>query len=119
MTGPLLYTKLYRPHIDRNHLNRPHLLARLDQHRHRPLTLVSAPAGYGKSALISSWLETYENPGAWLSLSEGDGDLRTFIGYIIAAVHKYFPEACQNTQALLKNLDLPPLEDNGEASHTA
>jgi LuxR family maltose regulon positive regulatory protein len=75
--------------------------------------LVSAPAGYGKSALISSWLETYENPGAWLSLSESDGDLRTFISYFIAAVHEHFPESCQNTQALLKNLDLPSLEALG------
>jgi len=113
LNGPFINTKLHRPPVDRNHVYRPHLLAQLDKHHDRPLTLVSAPAGYGKSALISSWLETYENPGAWLSLSEGDGDLRTFIGYFIAAVHKYFPEACQNTQALLKNLDLPPLEDLG------
>jgi LuxR family maltose regulon positive regulatory protein len=88
-------------------------LAQLDNHRGKALTLVSAAAGYGKSALISSWLETYENPGAWLSLSESDSDLRTFISDLVAAVHKHFPEACQNTQALLKNLDLPPLEALG------
>ena len=88
-------------------------MAQLDKHPHRPLTLVSAPAGYGKSALISSWLETKENPAAWLSLSKSDSDLRTFLSYFIAAVHEHFPDDCQNTQALLKNVDLPPLEDLG------
>jgi LuxR family maltose regulon positive regulatory protein len=72
-------------------------LAQLNKHRHRPLTLVSAPAGYGKSALISSWLETNENPAAWLSLSKSDSDLRTFLSYFIAAVHEHFPDDCQNT----------------------
>ncbi len=113
MHTSFINTKLHRPSVDRNHVYRPHLLAQLDKHRDKPLTLVSAPAGYGKSALISSWLETCENPGAWLSLSESDGDLRTFISYFIAAVHKHFPEACQNTQALLENLHLPPLEALG------
>ena len=111
--GPILSTKLHRPQVDRNHVHRPHLLEQLDKHRGRPLTLVSAPAGYGKSSLISSWLEAYENPGAWLSLNKSDGDIRTFISYFIAAVHEHFPQACQNTQALLKNIELPPLEELG------
>ena len=113
MNSPLINTKLRRPPVDWNYVYRPHLLAQLNKHRHRPLTLVSAPAGYGKSALISSWLETKENPAAWLSLSKSDSDLRTFLSYFIAAVHEHFPDDCQITQALLKNIDLPPLEDLG------
>ncbi|MBW2671650.1 MAG: hypothetical protein JRD87_17630 [Deltaproteobacteria bacterium] len=113
MNSPLIKTKLHRPPVDRNYVYRPHLLAQLDKHRHKPLTLVSAPAGYGKSALISSWLETNENPSTWLSLSKSDSNFRTFLSYFIAAVHEHFPEDCQNTQALLKNVDLPPLEDLG------
>ncbi|NOQ20258.1 MAG: winged helix-turn-helix transcriptional regulator [Desulfobacterales bacterium] len=113
MKDALINTKLHRPPVDGGYVYRPHLLAMLDNHHGKPLILVSAPAGYGKSTLISSWLEKYENPGAWLSLSESDSDLRTFISYFIATVHKHFPEACQNTQALLKTLDLPPLGDLG------
>lgn len=112
-TDLILYTKLHRPPVDRNHVHRQRLLDRLNQHPHRPLTLVSAPAGYGKSALISSWMEMSENTGAWISLSESDGDIRTFIRYVIEAVHKHFPKTCQNTQALLKNLDLPSIESLG------
>ena len=105
----ILRTKLHRPPVDRNHVHRPHLLERLDQRRRRPLTLVSAPAGYGKSVLISCWLEACEDPGAWLSLDENDDDLLTFTAYFIAAVETIFPGACRNTQALLNGPDLPPM----------
>jgi len=64
-TDPLIYTKLHRPPVGRNHVHRPRLLERLDQNHRRPLTLVCAPAGYGKSALISSWLEAFDASSAW------------------------------------------------------
>jgi len=66
MPLPILRTKLHRPPIDGSHLRRDHLLDRLNQSRHRPLALVSAPAGYGKSTLVSSWLDVCDVPGAWL-----------------------------------------------------
>jgi LuxR family maltose regulon positive regulatory protein len=53
---------------------RPRLCRELDWGSELPLTVVSAPAGYGKSTLVASWLETREGPWAWLSLDEGDGD---------------------------------------------
>ncbi len=106
-SAALLRTKLHRPPVDRNHVHRPHLLERLDKRRRGPLTLVSAPAGYGKSSLISCWLELCDIPSAWLSLVEDDNDLRTFTTYVIAAVETIFPEACRNTQALLNAPDLP------------
>ena len=109
-TDPLISTKLHRPPVDRNHVHRPHLLARLDQHRNRPLTLVSASAGYGKSFLINCWLESCDIPSAWLSLDESDSDLRLFTIYFIAAIETLFPKACPRTQALLNAIDLPPLE---------
>ncbi len=113
MSDPIINTKLHRPPVDRNYVYRPHLIAQLDNHRDKPLILVSASAGYGKSTLISSWLEKNENPAAWLSLSENDSDLRTFTRYFVAAVEKHLPESCQDTQALLKNIDLPSLETLG------
>ena len=57
-TTLFIRTKLHRPPLGKDHLHRQHLLDRLDQRRERPLTLVSAPAGYGKSILTSCWLET-------------------------------------------------------------
>ena len=113
LSDPIINTKLHRPPVDRNYVYRPHLIAQLDNYHGKPLILVSAAAGYGKSALISSWLEKNENPAAWLSLSVNDSDLRRFTSYFVAAVQKHFPEACQNTQALLKNLDLPSFETLG------
>ena len=113
MDDHIINTKMHRPPVDRSFVYRPHLLTQLNDFRSKPLTLVSAPAGYGKSALISSWLETCKNPSAWLSLSKSDNDLRTFTSYFIATLRKQIPEACQNTQALLKNLDLPALKELG------
>jgi len=109
-TDTLITTKLHRPTLDRIHVHRPHLLKRLDQRRSRPLTLVSAPAGYGKSVLIRSWLESRDIPSAWVSLDKNDNDLRTFAAYFVAAVETLFSGACRNTKALLTASDLPPGE---------
>jgi LuxR family maltose regulon positive regulatory protein len=107
-TYPILSTKLHRPPLDRIQVHRPQLLERLDQRRSRPLTLVSALAGYGKSVLIQSWLETFDISDAWVSLDKNDNDLRTFTAYFVAAVETLFSGACRNTQALLTASDLPP-----------
>ena len=105
---PLIYTKLQRPQIPANLVVRPWLLEWPDQ-RHRPLTLVSASAGYGKTTLISSWLEAVDSPSAWVSLDEYDDDLIVFLTYFIAAVQTIFPEVGRETLALLGAARLPPL----------
>ena len=104
---PILATKLHRPEVDENHIHRQSLLERLDQRRSRPLTLVSAPAGYGKSVLASCWLEHCSISSSWLSLDENDNDLHVFAAYFVAAVEKLFHEACRNTRALLNAPNLP------------
>jgi len=105
----LLSTKLHRPQMTKDHLHRQRLLDRLEKNRQRPLTLVSAPAGYGKSTLLSCWLQTCETPGTWVSLDNNDNDLRVFLSYFLAAVQTQFPAAGQNTEALLNSAELPPL----------
>ncbi|MBK8050807.1 MAG: hypothetical protein IPK16_29105 [Anaerolineales bacterium] len=70
---------------------RPDLLARLDAGLRRPLILLSAPAGFGKTTLLSQWLEQCATPSAWLSLDQGDNDLVEFLRYMIAAVRTLFP----------------------------
>jgi LuxR family maltose regulon positive regulatory protein len=102
-TNILIRTKLYKPQIPANLVDRPWLLEWPSQHRRRPLTLVSASDGYGKTTLISSWLESVESPSAWLSLDEYDDNLTGFLTYFIAAVQTIFPESGRETQDLLED----------------
>jgi LuxR family maltose regulon positive regulatory protein len=69
--------------------------------------LVSAPAGYGKSTLVSCWLEVCEVPHAWVTLDEHDDDFQRFVTYLIAAVQSIFPGACANMQSVLMSEHLP------------
>lgn len=87
-------------------LSRSRLLARLNARR--PLTLVEAPAGYGKTTLIVDWLSQLNVPYAWLSLDEYDNSLTTFLGYLLSAVQTLFPRACRETMALLNTGTSPP-----------
>ena len=105
---PLLRTKLKRPPIVGDHVHRLQLLERLNQRRQRPLTLISAPAGYGKSTLVSCWLESCDLPSAWLSLDESDNDLHLFISYLLAAVQAVSPAAGKEIQSMLNAPELPP-----------
>ncbi len=99
--GPfILQTKLHRPTLPGDVVSRTSVLDRLDAGRDFPLTLVSAPAGYGKSLLIASWLERTTRPGAWLALDPEDGDAGQFVSYVAAAVRRVFPDACQDTMRL-------------------
>jgi len=66
--SPFIQTKLHRPPVPKYNVDRTHFLERFEPHHQRPLTLTTDPAGYGKSILISRWLETNDCPSAWLSL---------------------------------------------------
>jgi LuxR family maltose regulon positive regulatory protein len=55
------------------------------------LTLVTAPAGYGKSTLVSHWLQNCESPSAWVSLDDSDSDARLFLDYLVEAIRSMFP----------------------------
>lgn len=113
---PLLQTKLLRPRVTRAIIARPHLWAMLDRGLDKPLTLVCAGAGFGKTTLVSSWLEQTAAsntaglplPVAWLSLDANDNDLVTFLRYVIAALRTLEDEACVDTLSLLRSLQQPP-----------
>lgn len=105
----ILTTKLYRPPVTADLEPRMGLLERLDRNRQRPLTLISAPAGYGKTTLASMWLEASNCAVAWVSLDEGDNDLRTFAGYLVAALAREFSAIQFRTCDLLEATGpLPP-----------
>ncbi len=105
----MLFTKLHRPLVSREHVYRTHLVELLEKNMYKPLTLVSAGAGYGKSMLVSSWLEKSKIPYAWVSLSDEDNDLRLFIDILFTSLRKKFPKALRNINNHLETGSLPPL----------
>lgn len=88
----ILLTKLRRPPVAPDIYPRPRLLDQLKDWQYRPLTLISAPAGYGKSTFASQWVTMCGYMNGWVSLDEGDNDLRTFLSYVLAAIRSMFPK---------------------------
>jgi LuxR family maltose regulon positive regulatory protein len=105
MSEQILLTKLFVPTTRGMLVLRNNLFERLNHSLLTgcKLTLISAPAGFGKSTLISSWIETIKVPIAWLSLDERDNDPARFITYLTAALQKVKPGIGQNLQAILQS----------------
>ena len=104
----ILYTKLHRPPISAAMIPRARLIQILENGVYNPMTLIAAPAGYGKSILASQWIEISELPAAWVSLDENDNDLRVFLVYIIEAIQTMFSDGKFKTKSLLSAANLPP-----------
>ena len=100
--------KFNRPRITGDVVRRARIRERLERGLDRPLTLVCAPAGYGKTTLLSDWLAGSGYPYVWLSLDASDNDLALFLHYFVAALRTVHPQACANTLALLAAPELPP-----------
>jgi LuxR family maltose regulon positive regulatory protein len=110
MPSPLLITKLHIPRARSAQVLRPRLVARLQQGLSRPLTLVSAPAGFGKTTLLCEWLQNCGQPFAWVSLDQGDNDPARFWAYFIAALQTVDPHLGQSWPDLVSLPTLPPVE---------
>ncbi len=108
-SNPILTTKLQRPSLPRDFIAKQVLLDYLDDNFDRPLTLVSAGSGFGKSTFVNYWLSTLPYNVAWLSLDEGDNDIRTVIAYLIEAIRTSFPKFGTKTETLLYAEQLPPI----------
>jgi len=85
---PLLTTKLYLPQPRPDIVQRTHLIDRLNNGISHKLTLISAPAGFGKTTLLSEWISQRQIPVAWISLDKGDNDSVHFITYLVAAFQR-------------------------------
>lgn len=96
---PLLATKIHFPRPRPHLVYRTRLIQRLEQGMRRALTLISAPVGFGKSTLLSSWLAAGTTPVAWLSLDPQDNEPLRFLSYLLAAVQTYDPHLA-NVQVL-------------------
>ena len=107
MATPLLATKLYIPPPRANLVPRPRLIRQLDEGLGQRLTLVSAPAGFGKTTLVTEWLHGADRPFTWLSLDEGDNDLVRFLTYLVAALQQIDGDIGQAAQSLLGAPQLP------------
>lgn len=110
---PLLLSKLSPPRLPQFLLDRPQLFALLDAGREKGLTLLSAPAGFGKTTLVSQWLAARRGspafpPVAWFSLESSDNDLLRFWRYLITACEAFHVDLTQAQQALAEAMPQPP-----------
>ncbi len=110
MTTPLLATKLFAPPPPLRSVERQRLMQRLDAGLHGKLTLVCAPAGFGKSTLVGAWAQACEHPSAWLSLDEGDRDPNQFAAYLTASLRSVSADLGDGALALAEARPRPSPE---------
>jgi len=108
MSAPILATKLYIPPLRPHVVSRPRLSERLNEGLHRNLTLISAPAGFGKTTLVSQWLADCHRPAAWLSLDEGENDPARFLTYLVAALQTLAATLGEGVLTILQSPQPPP-----------
>ena len=109
MSPPLLATKLYLPPPRPQVVRRPRLIERLNAGVHRKLTLISAPAGFGKTTLVSAWVAGCERPTAWLSLDADDSEPARFLRYLVTALQTVAPTVGHGVLRVLQDAQ-PPTE---------
>ncbi|MCP4543425.1 MAG: hypothetical protein GY832_40450 [Chloroflexi bacterium] len=85
-------------------------IARPKGHFAHKLTLVSAPAGFGKTTLVNAWLRSTDQPTTWFSLDKGDNDLIRFLNYFVAALRQVDDQIGKAAQRLLEVPQLPAVE---------
>ena len=119
----ILTTKLYIPPTRPDLVPRPRLIEQLTDGLHRKLTLISAPAGFGKTTLVGEWVVNLrkndekesqtDNRIAWVSLDEGDNDPARFLSYFIAALNRAKGQEAvfgKGALSMLQSLQSPPVE---------
>src|SRR5215203_6372776 len=103
----LLATKLYIPAPRPNRVPRPRLTERMELGAAGPLTLISAPAGFGKSTLLSEWAHAGGRQVAWLSLDEGDNDPVRFLCYAVTSLQRVHPGLGEGVLTALRHMQSP------------
>src|SRR5262245_11203617 len=110
MAAPILTTKLFIPPLGPKTVFRSRLIERLNEGLGRKLTLISAPAGFGKTTLVSEWVAGCDRPVAWLSLDEGDNDPARFLAYLVAALRTIAANIGEGVLGALQSPQAPPAE---------
>lgn len=108
----ILFTKLLYPRFTAQYLQRERLIARLNDGRRsgKAVTLISAPAGYGKSVLGGLWVDQLAEPVAWLSLDDYDNEPARFFTYLVATLQQVDESLCWELEKVLRAGELPPEE---------
>ncbi len=110
MVAQVLTTKLNAPPYRAGSVPRPRLIERLDEGAQRKLTLLSAPAGFGKTTLVSEWLAARGRAAAWLSLDAADGHAPRFLAHLVGALRTLQPDLATGVLAALQVPRPPPTE---------
>jgi LuxR family maltose regulon positive regulatory protein len=110
MSNPLLSTKLYIPPTRPDLVPRKRLIEQLNAGLAGRITLISAPAGFGKTSILSAWLQEHSNSAAWLSLDSEDNDHSRFWQYLIAAIQALHPSVGEGVKASLQMSQPPPMD---------
>ena len=108
--GQRLTTKLYLQPARQTLVDRPVLLEQLKEGLRGKLTLVSAPAGFGKTSLVAAWQKDCETPLAWVSLDEEDNEPLRFLDYLIAALQMVDTDLGDESAELLRRSSTPPIK---------
>ncbi len=106
----MLLTKLHIPPVGNNVVHRSELSEKLDNGLSRKLMLVSAPAGYGKTTLVSDWINQNKIPAAWLSLDNGDNDPTIFLSYVISGIQSIHHDFGESALRLINSPNPPSVE---------
>src|SRR5947209_3152791 len=110
MPTPILATKVYIPRLQPHVVIRPRLIEQLNEGLHHKLTLIAAPAGFGKTTLVSAWVAVCDRQVAWLSLDKGDSDPTLFLTYLVAALQTIAPSLGGGVLGVLQSPQPPPTE---------
>ncbi len=110
METMLLATKLFIPQVSPSLVVRPRLMQQLQDVLNNRLTLVSAPAGFGKTTILSQWIQENRVPTTWLSLEEAENDPARFWDYFIGALRKLSPSIGEKALSLLHSSQPVPIE---------
>ncbi len=106
----VLRTRLYKPIAAPLFMKREKIISQLEQNSHRQLILVVAGAGYGKSVVVSQWLDESEYAYCWISLEQDCNDLRLYLEYLSVSIHQVFPNLIPEFTDTLDGLELPSVE---------
>jgi len=97
----MLLTKLHIPPVIQNIVHRPELYEKLNTGLNRKLILISAPAGFGKTTLLSDWINQQNIPTAWFSIDKSDNDPVVFLSYLISGIQNIHSRFGQGALQLL------------------
>jgi len=106
----MLKTKLNKPNPTSKLIVRADLIDKLENGKEKKLTLVSAPAGYGKSTLISQWIDQNDFPYSWYSLDKSDNEINNFLRYTIAGIQSVFSNIGSDALKLIESNSNPSFE---------